>query len=428
MSKLSVTAFLALCGLAMGAPGGAHADLPLQTVYSFCAQSGCADGFQPNALVADGAGNFYGTARSGGRNNGGVAFELVFNGTGYDYRKLYDFCAIGFCQQGPNPTGKLVRDVHGNLYGTTFWGGRHGFGMAFELLPRSERRPWKLVKLHNFCGAADCTDGKNPQAALSYQGAETGIPYDGVSPLYGTTSLGGAHGGGVVFQLTPRSNKQHAKEKVLHAFCRLSACVDGRAPIADVIVDALGNLYGTTPVGGAFNAGTVFGLSPRPNGYVETVLHSFCAVTTCAEGNTPNDGVIMDASGDLLGAAATGGQLGRGTLFRLTPNGASSPFTVIYNFCSGPNCNDGQVPNGHLVLDADGDIFGTTAYGGAGSLGTVFELHGATLSTLFQFCDCADGNTPRTGVFLDADGDLFGTTSAGGAHDPNGGTVFKVNR
>ena len=162
MSKFSVTAFFALCGLAMGASGGARADLPLQTLYSFCAQLGCTDGFQPNALVADGAGNLYGTAWGGGRNNGGVAFEFVFNGTGYDYRKLYDFCAIGFCQVGPNPIGKLVRDVNGNLYGTTFWGGRHGFGMAFELLPRAGRRPWRLVKLHNFCAAAGCADGKNP--------------------------------------------------------------------------------------------------------------------------------------------------------------------------------------------------------------------------------------------------------------------------
>jgi len=427
MSKLSVTAFLALGGLAMGVPDRAHADLPLQTVYSFCAQSGCTDGLQPNALVADGAGNFYGTALRGGRNNGGVAFELVFNGTGYDYRKLHDFCATGFCQQGPNPTGKLVRDVNGNLYGTTFWGGRHGFGMAFELIPRTEHHPWRLVKLHNFCAAADCADGKNPQAALSYQGAATGVPYDGVSPLYGTTTLGGAQGGGVVFQLTPGSDKRD-KEKVLYSFCRQTACVDGRAPAADVVVDAQGDLYGTTPVGGAFNTGTVFELSPKPNGYREVVLHSFCAVVTCSDGNTPFDGVIMNTAGDLLGAASTGGRLGRGTLFKLTPNGASSAYSVLYDFCAAPNCNDGQVPFGDLVLDADGDIFGTTAYGGDGSLGTLFELHGGTLSTLFQFCDCADGNTPMTGVFLDAGGDLFGTTSLGGAHDPNGGTVFKVNR
>jgi uncharacterized repeat protein (TIGR03803 family) len=427
MSKLSVAAFFALCGLAMGASGGAHADLPLQTVYSFCAQLGCTDGFNPNALVADSAGNLYGTARSGGRNNGGVAFELVFNGTGYDYRKLYDFCAIGFCQVGPNPTGTLVRDVNGNLYGTTFWGGRHGFGMAFELLPKAGGSSWKLVKLHNFCSAPDCADGKNPSAALSYQGAAAGVPYDGVSPLYGTTSLGGAHGGGVVFQLTPGSNKRE-KEKVLYAFCLLTACVDGRAPVADVIADTHGNLYGTTPVGGASNTGTVFELSPKLKRYRETVLHSFCSGVSCADGNTPDDGVIMDAAGDLVGAAQTSGLLGRGTLFKLTPNGASSPFAVLYNFCADTNCNDGQEPNGHLVLDADGDIFGTTAYGGDGSLGTLFELHGGTLSTLFQFCDCADGNTPMTGVFLDAGGDVFGTTSLGGAHDPNGGTVFKVMR
>jgi uncharacterized repeat protein (TIGR03803 family) len=404
----------------------------LRTLHSFCAESGCADGREPSAgLIADGAGNLYGTTLFGGDVGVGVAFELVPNArrTKYKYKRLYSFCARSDCADGNDPDASLIIDASGNLYGTTMAGGANDGGVVFELKPK--RGKWIYTVLYSFCTAADCTDGRAPEASLSYAGKESGAPYDGSSPLYGTAFQAGANKQGVAFELTPGA--PFWTEQVLYAFCAVSGCTDGASPATGLTVDGSGHLFGTTYYGGDANMGTVFELS----GGTETVLHSFCTSANCADGAFPAAAMHLDAQGDLFGTTFGGGMKGKncvdigvggcGTAFKLSPGIE----IALYKFCTKKTCIDGGYPLAGVVLDGANDLWGATLYGGGNGdspgAGTIFKLNGGE-QPVYRFCakaDCADGQEPEGDLIMDASGNLFGTTLFAGANG-DGGTVFEL--
>jgi len=426
----------AMALLAFSSAGnGADAAVTLKTLHSFCKGSVCKDGLNPeNALLRDAGGNLYGTSQ-GGKAGQGVLFRITASG---EFQTLHSFCSAKNCADGATPMGAPIIDGDGNLYGVTLGGGRNGGGTVYELSPTD--KSWKLHTLYDFCSASGCSDGSGPAAGLTYAGAQTGVPYDGSSPLFGTTADGGANGMGVAYELTVKKGVR--KETVIHDFCSQSGCADGENPAAAMIVDANGHLFGTTPHGGGGSSlGVVFELSKQSKGYAETVLYTFCPTGgACSDGQIPDGPLVQDAQGNLFGTAFAGGptSVGGGAIFKVVPQGTDSNETVVYGFCSqtsGSECLDGTGPTGPLAIDDAGDLFGTTEAGGDYSQGgsgggTIFEITGATQKVLHKFCakaSCPDGSSPfNSGVVIDGSGDLYGTTYAGGRYA--NGTVFKLAR
>jgi len=293
--------------------------------------------------------------------------------------------------------------------------------MVTLLLSRSAGAQATFKTLHKFNLGKD---GNSPVA---------GLIFDQAGNLYGTTTAGGAQGFGTVFQLTPNQNGGWT-ETVLYSFCSLTNCADGSEPVAELIFDQAGSLYGTTQVGGAHNnSGTVFQLTPNQNGeWSEHVLYSFCLQTNCADGVNPRAGLIFDQAGNLYGTTSGSLNEGGGNVFQLTPN-QNGGWTehVLYSFCSRRGCADGYVPDAGLIFDLAGNLYGTTSFGGAhNDSGTIFQLTpnqngGWTESVLHSFCfRCAGGGDPEAGLIFDQAGNLYGTTRFGGAQ--NFGTVFEL--
>ena len=400
-------------------------------LHDFCGQTGCSDGAYPTApLVADAAGDLFGTTALGGDANWGTIFEFIPNRKGgYTFKRLHSFCAQANCTDGSDPIAGLVIDTAGNLYGTTKFGGDQNGGTAFELVRAGGKRHFRL--LHSFCAqGAACADGSLPEYdGLTYRGAASGTPYDGRSPLYGTTIYGGENNSGyagTVYELKPGGGKRW-NEHVIYQFCAASGCPDGAEPQNGLVVDASGNLYGVTYGGGTKSDGTVFELSRRNGAWSETVLHDFCSESACADGANPEAALAVDAAGDLIGTATSGGTTNWGVLYSLVPDGGNSQFTVLYSFCAQANCADGSNPMGRLATDAAGDIFGTTVAGGDADFGTAWEFGGGTFAVLHTFCtdsNCSDGQWPVGGLMLDSAQTLFGTASEGGAASE--GVVFAL--
>jgi uncharacterized repeat protein (TIGR03803 family) len=391
-------------------------------LYSFCAQSNCNDGENPQAgLLLDQQGNLYGTTYTGGpynecgRQGGegcGVLFKLTPEGK---ETVLHSFCARGYpCTDGGNPLAGLTFDQKGNLYGTTEYGGAHGEGVAFKLTPEG-----KYAVLYSFCAHDNCTDGYNPAA---------GMVLDQKGNLYGTTQMGGAYGAGVVFTLTPEG-----KETVLYSFCAHNNCADGYGSVAGLVFDQEGNIYGTTEYGGASNCysgcGVIFKLTPEGK---YKVLYTFCEQSGCTDGANPLAGLVLDQKGNLYGTTSNGGVSDCGgstcgVVFKLTPKGTE---TVLYSFCSQSGCTDGEYPAAGLVSGPKGNLYGTTASGGERFAGVVFKLTPKGKETvLYSFCaqggsTCTDGESPDAVLVFDQKGNLYGTTSNGGAY--GSGTAFKL--
>lgn len=262
------------------------------------------------------------------------------------------------------------------------------------------------------------------------QGAADGIGpngplvLDAAGNLYGTT-YAGADGFGTVFELTHEANGVWA-EKVLHTFGSGS---DGRFPEGNLILDGSGNLYGTTSQGGANGEGTVFQLARTPGGgWGENIVHNFDP--NSGDGDRPAYGLILDAAGNLYGTTRQGGPTGdTGVVFELSPqSGGTWTETILDGFQNGIS-----QPCGNLIFDEAGNLYGTTLLGGPGACsngcGTVFELtpdtHGGwTENVLHNFGLGTDGSQPFDGLVFDASGNLYGTTSGGGAY--GWGTVFEV--
>jgi uncharacterized repeat protein (TIGR03803 family) len=444
LRAISIT--IAAGALSLAFWSGAEAG-KFKVLHSFCAKSNCSDGSIPTAaLLRDSSGNLFGTSDTGGTGNG-VVFELQQTTPGkFKYLKIHTFCRKFRCQDGSNPSASLIIDMEGNLYGTTRLGG-FGDGVAFKLSPVDSGK-WSEMVLYDFCHGMGCADGSTPVAGLTYAGASSGNPYDGVSPLFGTTAQGGLNNQGTVFSLVP--NGDQWTESVLYSFCSVggSNCTDGQMPIGGLLVDQLGNIYGTTPAGGVNHkdgdgAGVAYELSRAGNGqWTQTVLYQFCSKSGCSDGEFPNGDLRPDGAGNLIGTALLGGNpcnpgpFGCGTIFKLVPNGTDSQETVLYAFCEKRDCKDGAVPEGGVSLDPNGNLFGTTTIGGGNDIdqdgvggGVVYELSGSTYTVLHRFCSkpgCADGEEPEAGVIIDSSGNLYGTAAQGGAF-ATGGDVFEVH-
>jgi uncharacterized repeat protein (TIGR03803 family) len=377
-----------------------------KVLYSF---STGADGNYPEAgLILGSAGNLYGTTFRGGANHYGTVFELTPTaGGGWTETVLYSFNAG---QDGKYPQAGLIFDSASNLYGTTNQGGTYGYGTVFELA-RHPGGVWTETVLYSFKGG---TDGHNPQAGLIFGAAGN---------LFGTTNGGGTYGFGTVFELAHTAGGW--TETVLHSFDHNNG-KDGIYPSAGLILDAFGNLYGTTNQGGTYGYGTVFEVKRNGGGvWTEKLLYSFN--NNISDGENPNASLIFDASGNLYGTTTKGGATGNGTVFELTPTGTGGwTETVLYSFGSVP---DGNGPQGSLIFDALGNLYGTTYLGGVNGGGTVFELTPAgggawTETVLHSFNVTLDGRKPWAGVIFGAAGNLYGTTYGGGTN--RNGTVFQI--
>ena len=257
------------------------------------------------------------------------------------------------------------------------------------------------------------------------------VAFDTKGNLYGTTSGGGDFGFGTVFELTPTSHGPWT-ESVLHSF--MANDPDGAEPVGNVILDATGNLYGTAPNGGAYGRGSAFELTPGTSGWSLSVLYSFCALTNCSDGAAPQDGLVMDAVGNLYGTA--------GVVFELTPGVSAWSESILYTFCSKPSCIDGTGPYAGVILDTAGDLYGTTVYGGkptclgGNGCGVVYELKPGSGGTwkeavLHAFDGAPNDSDGSSLLAFDNSGNLYGT-GGGGNHICFGtspcGTVYKMTR
>ncbi|HEX3664034.1 MAG TPA: choice-of-anchor tandem repeat GloVer-containing protein [Rhizomicrobium sp.] len=271
-------AFASMCASATAAT--------LKTIYSFCRADLCRDGRSPAApLLIDESGNLFGQTEAGGKGSGGVIFQFA-RGNSRE-QLLHAFCENpknDTCKDGAQPGSRLIMDQTGDLYGTTESGGADFAGTVFELIPNADRSKWKIKVLHTFCSS--CSDGSTPRGGLTYAGATSGALYDGVSPLYGATELGGANSHGTIFELDVVPGKTKRREKIIYSFCSQPNCMDGAAPGAGVIADAVGNVFGSAQAGGLQNWGILyeFTLDAKKKHWTETVLHNFCAAQDCADG------------------------------------------------------------------------------------------------------------------------------------------------
>ena len=373
------------------------------------------DGNLPVAgLTLDVAGRLYGTTLFGGTGPGefgsGTAFEL----SGPDHTKyttLFSFDG----RRGANPAAGLTLDADDNLYGTAQAGGKGGTGTAFKL---SAPNHHTVTALASFTGA----NGSAPLGGLTLYAAGQfhvpGTPYF-AGHLFGTTSTGGANGDGTAFEL---SGPDH---KTLTTLLSFTASIDGARPVWTLVADDQGRLFGTTFTGGPGGGyGTVFELS-GPGHRTLTTLATFKG----PNGANPVGGLTIDPAGNLYGTTQYGGPGGGGTVFELAAP-RHRKLVTIASF--GQNDPAGDVPQGTLLLDAAGNLYGTTngggdEFGGGAFLGAVFKLSAdhATLTPLYAFTGGADGDIPQAGLIADAEGNLYGTTSSGGSNGD--GTAFELS-
>jgi uncharacterized repeat protein (TIGR03803 family) len=398
--------------------------------------TGKGSGGWPNgALISDAAGNFYGVTYHGGIPVSTLGLGTVFEMSptaegGWTTKLIYRF-QLG--ADGHWPVGGLVMDSSGNLYGMTQGGGTNlcqdGYdlfscGTVFELSPNGSGG-WSEKIIYNFSEK----DGFYPQ---------WGLILDSAGNLYGTTAFGGSKqnenkGVGTVFELRPSG--EGWTYRVLHSFH--SGTTDGWVPSGPLVSDAAGNLYGETLFGGqaaiGFQSGNgiIFGLIHTASGWKEEILFDFGSDSSGASGVAPNGGLIFDSAGNLYGTTFYGGiGYGFGTVFELTPtNGGAWNETVLYSFLS--NGDNAANPAAGSVMDSAGNLYGTTSWGGSAyRSGTVFELkpsaNGAwTYVGLYSFGSYAtDGYQPNSSLLFDSKGSLYGTTNGGGTGGY--GTVFEI--
>jgi uncharacterized repeat protein (TIGR03803 family) len=377
---------------------------------------GRTDGANPEAgLVMDAKGNLYSTTVSGGTgcsSSGGCG--TVFKLAGRKETVLYKFNGS---PDGANPSGGLILDAAGNLYGVTNVGGAYDGGSVFKVDPGDAE-----TVLYSF--------GPNEGAGGEPSGS---LVMDANGNFFGTAISGGTGNSGIAFKVAPDGT-----ETVLHSFCTRggSGCTDGEEPSGGLVMDAAGNLYGTTEIdfGQGTGSGAVFKVT---QGGEETTLHIF----SYSKGAYPTGGLIMDAADNLYGTTLFGGTgtcqssghhySGCGTVFKVDASGKE---TVLYNFCSTSDCTDGSMPSAGLFMDTKGNLYGTTLSGGTGvctgqffsGCGTVFELSASgTETVLHTFTGVVpDGAFPYSRLIMDANGNLYGTASAGGKF--GNGIVFEI--
>ncbi len=373
------------------------------TLYSF---AGKPDGANPWApLLRDSAGDLFGTTYAGGDlgSGYGVFFKLSSGGT---ETILHTFDL----KDGKSPIGQVVRDSAGNFYGTTYAGGASFNGTIYKMDKTGALTT--LFTLHPYVGAAPVG----------------GVTIDSAGNLYGTNAAGGGSQTGPtaydgdVFELS-----NTGVYTVLHHF--IEGTHDGAGPSSSLVRDSLGNLYGMAYIGGNLycpgpGCGVVFKVSATG---VEKVMYRFKGKPS--DGAEPLGGLIRDHAGNFYGATRFGGTADQGTVFKIDTTGTE---TVLYSFLGG---SDGAQPlYENLVMEAAGNIYGTTSEGGGGDCasltysgcGTVFKIDTSGVETILHAFAGAptDGAIPFVGLTLGSDGNLYGTTYYGGA--ANAGTVFKI--
>jgi uncharacterized repeat protein (TIGR03803 family) len=365
-------------------------------------------------LIFDGSGNLYGVTQNGGTNNSGTVFEFSpTTGGGWSQKTLHNFDYNG--TDGVSPFGGLVMDTAGNLYGTTYVGGANDAGVVYELVKQAGGG-WRERILHNFNKTG--TDGQWPEA---------GLAIDAAGNLYGTTVAGGVRnrtcdvGCGTIFELSPSGGGW--KEKILYAFP--SDGNGGFGANCAPIFDSAGNLYGTAGNGGAYNYGTVWQLVPTTSGmWTENNLYNFD--NTGIGGYTPTGTLVFDSAGNLYGPTTNGGTWGTGTIFKLSPAGGGV-WNASWLYSFNGNTGDGTFPNGNLIFDASGNLYGTALHGGSSGWGMAFELTpatGAWTETVLTGFNVTNGASPQGGMLFDSAGNLYGITSAGGSF--GGGTLYEI--
>jgi uncharacterized repeat protein (TIGR03803 family) len=320
---------------------------------------------------------------------------------------------------GDSPEAGLTIDRSGNLEGTDFSGGSADQGTVFKLVHSGSR--WTVSPLYSFAGG---TDGAHPQARVI-------VGPDG--NLYGTTYSGGTGnclefpGCGVVFKLSPpstfcRSVQCPWNETVLYRFPGGPA--GGNPGLGDLLFDSQGNIYGTTESGGEMGLGTVYELTPSNGTWVETVLHRFSGGT---DGAVPEAGVIMDSAGNLYGTTVGGGLGQSGTVFELSPSGSGWTEQILHSFQSQ---TDGDYLTAGVIFDRSGNLYGAAQGGGPTGGGTVFELTPSggswTFAVLYSFANLGNGGDgPYSSLIMDQTGSLYDTTP-GWNDGGNAGTIFKL--
>ncbi len=385
----------------------------LTTLVSFDGPNGS---LPTASLTFDLAGNLYGTTMFGGGASG-IGQGTVFQLSGPNHAHFATLVRFNG-RNGTNPAAGLALDEYDNLYGTTQTGGAAGTGTAFELSAPGHRAPATLA---SFVSA----DGTGPLGGLALyspgQFHVQGHPFY-AGNLYGTTSAGGANSDGTAFEL---SGPDHT---VLTTLVSFSASVTGSRPGSTLVAGSRGDLFGTTFTGGAGGGyGTVFRLSGTGHQTLTTL-----ATFNGPNGANPIGGLTLDAAGNLYGTTQYGGPGTGGTIFELA---GPSHRRLVTLASFGTNDPNGAVPQGTLLIDAAGNLFGTTnggadEFGGNGAfLGAVFRLSAGrkTLTPLHAFTGGLDGDIPQAGLVADAAGNLYGTTTSGGAGgDSGGGTVFEL--
>lgn len=422
VARFGVLLFALLCTAALGT-----ASALAQTLTTFYSFTGGTDGANPQAgLVADAAGNLYGTTLSGGDLStcNGYGCGVVFEVTPSSKTESVLHSFTGGSSDGADPEAGLIIDPSGKLYGTTLNGGPNtcfgaSCGVVFEVTPSSKSE----TVLHSFTGG---TDG-----GLSL----AGLMADSSFNLYGTTQGGGTTSG-TVFELVNSSGSYNTLN-VLYSFSQFSNPGNGYIPAAGLIADSSNNLYGTTTSGGGtgcggYGCGVVFKLTPPTSSgaWTETPIYSFLGGS---DGSDSHAGLIEDSAGNLYGTTIFGGDSNCqcGVVFKITSSGTES---VLHAFTGG---GDGGSPSGDLIQDAAGNLYGMTATGGDLSAsacfglgygcGVVFKITpSGSYTVLYTFTAGNDGGFPEGSLIADASGNLYGTTAAGGAHLYYG-TVFELS-
>lgn len=374
-------------------------------LHDFCNKANCADGSKPvGALLRDAKGNLYGVASQGGDNDLGVVFELVNKAGVYQYKRLYSFCAETNCADGSDPAAGVIRDVDGNLYGTTASGGAANSGVVYRL-----SRKGVFEVLYNACHKKNCKDGSAP-VGLTYVGAASGTPYDGISTLYGVNAAGGVNNCGVIFRLDPV--RARWSWSALYAFCSPGGIASGHSPNGDILADSDGNVYGTTLFGGlGSNGGALFKIDASGTA---TGLYSFCSQTNCEDGRRPNGAPVKDAAGVFHGTTSGGGIVNQGVVFTYSTQSG-------YSHLDFEGSGSGSGPSAGLTMDPAGHLFGTTTFGGP-NLGNIFEVFDQGMADIFDFCGDVDcGSAPVARMISDSAGNLYGTTFQGGANPGDNG-------
>jgi len=353
--------------------------------------------------------------------------------SGPTYTDLHDFGGIvrnganASVKDGGLPETGITFDSAGNMYGTTVQGGLYGSGNIWSLTPTG-----KYTDLHDFGRKVKRSNG-----TMGLDGTQAGsVLVDKSGNLYGTTIFGGYYGGGILWKLSPKGVYTDLHDFANTAQTTTGLFVaDGVSPIG-LALDAKGNLYGTAIFGGLHGNGIAFKLAADGS---YTDIHDFGGImsyngtTPLYDGMQPQ-GVVLDKSGNMFGVTVVGGVYGgpggpQGIVWEITSKG---DYLILHNFgglvsgVGGGTTNDGGSMTGLVTFDKSGNLFGTTIGGGSAGLGAIWEIStNGAYSLIYEFSDSSKGNSPQTGVILDPNGNFYGTTFSGGLY--GGGVLFELS-